>query len=157
MFTFPGHSAPLGITFYDGDNCNGAQSFDCSMKGDAFVALHGSWDRKVPTGYKVVHVPFTTNTNNPMPTGDVQDVFGQKDAATKCTGKENLNCVRPVNAVFRKGAMFVSSDATGEVIRIRKGSGDTSGGLSQTSGGQNHLANLLLGILISMGMAGLLS
>ncbi|CAG8486391.1 11111_t:CDS:2 [Paraglomus brasilianum] len=143
VLALPGHSAPLGITFYDGDNCNATQSFDCSMKGDAFVAFHGSWDRNVPTGYKVIRIPFTQNTSNPMPTGDTQDVFGQTDAATKCAGKANLKCMRPVNAVFRKGVMFVSSDATGEVIRIRKGSGDTSGGLSQTSGGQNHLAQMI--------------
>ena len=49
-----------------------------------------------------------------MPTGDTQDVFGQTDA---------------VNTVFRKGVMFISSD---EVIRVRKGSGDINGGLSQT-------------------------
>lgn len=54
--------------------------------------------------------------------------------------------MRPVNAVFRKGVMFISSD---EVIRVRKGSGDINGGLSQTSGGQNRLAwmiNLMLGL-----------
>ncbi|CAG8581240.1 427_t:CDS:1 [Paraglomus occultum] len=123
VLALPAHSAPLGITFYDGDNCGGAQSFDCSMKGDAFIAFHGSWDRKVPTGFKVVHVPFTTNTSNPMPTGAVQDVFGQKNAKKKCAGKRNLSCMRPVNAVFRKGMMFVSSDATGEVIRVRKDTG----------------------------------
>ncbi|CAG8680166.1 145_t:CDS:1, partial [Paraglomus brasilianum] len=82
------------------------------MKGDAFVAFHGSWDRNVPTGYKVIRVPFTQNTSYPMPTGDTQDVFGQTDA---------------VNAVFRKGVMFILSDATGEVIRVRKGSEDTNG------------------------------
>ena len=48
--------------------------------------------------------------------------------------------MRPVNAVFRKGVMFISSD---EVIRVRKGSGDINGGLSQTSGGQNRLARMI--------------
>jgi glucose/arabinose dehydrogenase len=28
------------------------------MKGSAFVALKGSWNRSEPTGYKVVRVPF---------------------------------------------------------------------------------------------------
>ncbi|CAG8660047.1 6477_t:CDS:2, partial [Paraglomus brasilianum] len=32
--------------------------------------------------------------------------------------------MRPVNAMFRKGVMFISSD---EVIRVRKGSGDING------------------------------
>ena len=36
--------------------------------------------------------------------------------------------MRPVNAVFRKGVMFISSD---EVIRVRKGSGDINEGLAR--------------------------
>lgn len=49
---FESHSAPLGLAFYD------AEAFPESYRGDAFVALHGSWNRAEPTGYKVVHVPF---------------------------------------------------------------------------------------------------
>jgi glucose/arabinose dehydrogenase len=41
------HSAPLGISFY-----TGAQ-FPASYLNDAFVAFHGSWNRNVPTGYKL--------------------------------------------------------------------------------------------------------
>ena len=33
------HSAPLGITFYDGE------MFPKDYRGDAFVTLHGSWNR----------------------------------------------------------------------------------------------------------------
>src|SRR5690554_5503055 len=46
------HSAPLGITFYDGD------MFPEEYHGDLFIAFHGSWNRSVPTGYKVVRLPF---------------------------------------------------------------------------------------------------
>jgi glucose/arabinose dehydrogenase len=42
-FTFNAHNAPLGFTF-DGE--------------DALVALHGSWNRTIPDGYKVVRVEF---------------------------------------------------------------------------------------------------
>src|SRR5262249_24598321 len=42
------HSAPLQITFYEGNN------FPAAYKGSAFVALHGSWNRIKRTGYKVV-------------------------------------------------------------------------------------------------------
>ncbi len=28
------------------------------MKGDAFVAMHGSWNRNTRTGYKVVRLDF---------------------------------------------------------------------------------------------------
>lgn len=38
------HSAPLGLTFYAGG------MFPAEYRGDLFVALHGSWNRAVPTG-----------------------------------------------------------------------------------------------------------
>lgn len=46
------HSAPLGLAFYTG------QRFPPEYRGSLFVAYHGSWNRSVPTGYKVVRVPF---------------------------------------------------------------------------------------------------
>jgi glucose/arabinose dehydrogenase len=49
---FESHSAPLGLVFYDTDQ------FPETYRGGAFVALHGSWNRAQPTGYKVVWVPF---------------------------------------------------------------------------------------------------
>ncbi len=42
------HSAPLGLAFYYGD------IFPQEYRGDLFVAYHGSWNRKEPTGYKIV-------------------------------------------------------------------------------------------------------
>jgi len=53
---FHAHSAPLGLVFYEGSQ------FPADYKGDAFVALHGSWDSAVPTGYKVVRVKFRNGT-----------------------------------------------------------------------------------------------
>ncbi len=49
---FQAHSAPLGLVFYEGTQ------FPERYRGGAFVALHGSWNRTVPTGYTVVFVPF---------------------------------------------------------------------------------------------------
>ena len=54
------HSAPLGLVFYDGTQ------FPADYHGDAFVALHGSWNANVPRGYKIVQVPF----ENGRPTGE---------------------------------------------------------------------------------------
>lgn len=56
-FTFNAHNAPLGLMFDD---------------GDALVALHGSWNRTIPDGYKVVRVEFRNGkavTANPFLTG----------------------------------------------------------------------------------------
>ena len=46
------HSAALGIVFYDG------KMFPKEYQGDAFVALHGSWNREKLTGYKIIRVRF---------------------------------------------------------------------------------------------------
>lgn len=46
------HSAALGIVFYDG------KMFPKDYQGDAFVALHGSWNREKLTGYKIIRIRF---------------------------------------------------------------------------------------------------
>ncbi|MFN0087429.1 MAG: PQQ-dependent sugar dehydrogenase [Blastocatellia bacterium] len=46
------HSAALGIEFYTG------RMFPKEYQGDAFVALHGSWNRSRRSGYKVIRIPF---------------------------------------------------------------------------------------------------
>jgi glucose/arabinose dehydrogenase len=46
------HSAPLQIAFYDGDK------FPTEYIGDAFVTLHGSWNRGDRSGNKVVRLLF---------------------------------------------------------------------------------------------------
>ena len=46
------HSAALGIVFYTG------KMFPVEYQGDAFVALHGSWNREKLTGYKIIRVHF---------------------------------------------------------------------------------------------------
>jgi glucose/arabinose dehydrogenase len=50
VVTFPAHNAPLGMHFYRGDAM--------PLRGDALVALHGSWNRSEPDGYRVVRVRF---------------------------------------------------------------------------------------------------
>jgi glucose/arabinose dehydrogenase len=46
------HSAPLGMLFY------GGTMFPPQYRGNAFVALHGSWNRSTLTGYKIISVPM---------------------------------------------------------------------------------------------------
>lgn len=98
------HSAPLGLAFYTGTN------FPKDYRGDLFVAFHGSWNRSVPTGYKVVRIPFDGN----MPTGEVEDfATGWLDlAANQVTG-------RPVGlAVGPDGALYISDDKGSVIYRI---------------------------------------
>lgn len=49
---FGAHTAPLGMRFYRGN------SFPERFRGGAFAALHGSWNRTVKSGYKVVFLAW---------------------------------------------------------------------------------------------------
>jgi glucose/arabinose dehydrogenase len=100
---FQAHSAPLNIAFYEGDN------FPAEYKGDAFVALHGSWNRGNRTGYKVVRVMFKDG----RPTGEYQDFMtGFVVSADEVWG-------RPVGVtIAQDGSLFVTEDGSGTIWRV---------------------------------------
>lgn len=99
------HSAPLGISFLQN-----ATQLPAQYRGDALVALHGSWDRKVPTGAKVIRVRI--QNNKPVSYDDF--VTGWQDAKGSRWG-------RPVDVVvLRDGSVLISDDTTGEIVRISK-------------------------------------
>lgn len=101
--TIQAHSAPLGLAFYTGD------SFPADYHGDLFIALHGSWNRSVPTGYKVVRAPMT----NGAPAGPVEDF------ATGWLNSDGNADGRPVDVVVGSdGALYVSDDKAGFIYRI---------------------------------------
>jgi len=98
------HSAPLGMVFYTG------QTFPAEYHGDLFVAFHGSWNRSVPTGYKVVRIPL----DGSLPSGSTEDfAVGWLDDETE----EVFG--RPVGlTVGPEGALYVSDDKGGIIYRI---------------------------------------
>jgi len=103
---FAAHSAPLGMVFYEGD------SFPAHYKGDAFVALHGSWNAAKPAGYAVAHVPFRDG----KPTGDYE-IF----AAGFWVEGDNPPIVwgRPAGlAVLQDGSLIIADDVGGTLWRI---------------------------------------
>ena len=104
------HSAPLAIAFYDA--AGGPAAFPAEYRGDAFVALHGSWNRAVRTGYKVIRLRM----KNGVATGEYEDfVTGFVASAAAVWG-------RPAGvAVATDGALLVSDDANGNVWRIAFG------------------------------------
>lgn len=97
------HSAPLGLAFYTGT------AFPEPYHGDLFVAFHGSWNRSVPTGYKVVRVHFAAKGSPGSP----------EDFATGFLEPDRTMHGRPVGlAVGPDGALYVSDDKGGFVYRI---------------------------------------
>ncbi len=99
------HSAPLGIVFYTGTQ------FPAEYQGDAFVALHGSWNRKNRTGYKVVRVPIRDG----KATGEYEDFITGwliDEAKPQVWG-------RPVGlAVHRDGSLLITDDAHNLIWRV---------------------------------------
>jgi len=97
------HSAPLGMAFYTGDD------FPAEYKGDAFVTLHGSWNRGVRTGYKVIRMRFKDG----KPTGEYDDFI------TGFVISDKQVWGRPVGvAVAKDGSLFVSEDGSGTIWRV---------------------------------------
>jgi glucose/arabinose dehydrogenase len=97
------HSAPLGISFYE------ASQFPPEYKGDAFVALHGSWNRAKRTGYKVARLLFKDG----KPTGEYEDFL------VGFVADDSGVWGRPVDvAVARDGALLVTDDGGGSIWRV---------------------------------------
>ncbi len=97
------HTASLGLAFYDGT------LFSERYRGGAFVGQHGSWNRRPPSGYKVIFVPF----ENGRPSGGPEDILtGFLSEAGNAHG-------RPAGvAVDRSGALLIANDVGNTVWRV---------------------------------------
>ncbi len=102
------HSAPLTMAFY-APPAGATARFPPSYAGQAFVALHGSWNRSKRTGYKVVQV----EVDNGVPTGAYKDfLVGFVNESGHVWG-------RPVGvAVMRDGSLLVGEDENGTLWRV---------------------------------------
>jgi len=106
--TFQAHTAPLGLRFYDG------VMFPEAVRGDLFVALHGSWNRSAPVGYKLIRIPFAGGV-----AGQAED-FATGWMANE--GDRGSVWGRPVDVlVAPDGALLVSDDNAGAIYRITYG------------------------------------
>jgi glucose/arabinose dehydrogenase len=102
------HSAPLGLAFYEGSE------FPAEYRNDLFVAFHGSWNRSVPTGYKVVRVKLD---DEGQPVGGAEDFITGWLAPGET--KRGRWMGRPVGIIFGgDGAMYLSDDAGGVIYRV---------------------------------------
>ena len=104
---YQAHSAALHLTFYTATA--GAAAFPREYVGDAFVAFHGSWNRSMLTGYKVVRVRM----RNGIPTGEYEDFL------TGFIVNNGDVWGRPVaTAVLADGSLLVSDDGANQIYRI---------------------------------------
>jgi glucose/arabinose dehydrogenase len=99
--TFPAHSTPIGIAFLH------QSAFPQSYRNSAIVALHGSWNRQQPSGYKLVQVKF--EGDKPVSVTDFMTGWLSQDGAWG----------RPVDVVVGPdGALYVSDDRAGLIYRV---------------------------------------
>jgi len=97
------HSAPLGMTFYEGT------MFPAEYRGSAFAALHGSWNRHLRTGYKIVRAILKDG----VPTGEYEDFV------TGFVTTDGSVWGRPVGVTVAKdGALLFSEDGNGTIWRV---------------------------------------
>lgn len=105
------HSAPLGLAFGAGT------MFPPEYRNSLYIAFHGSWNRSVPTGYKVVRVPLDAKGEP----GRAAEDFATGWLAPGETRKGKW-MGRPVGVLFgADGSLFISDDASGHVYRVTFG------------------------------------
>ncbi len=105
LITMQAHSAPLGLAFYPLD----ASQFPASYRNSLYIAFHGSWNRSIPTGDKIVRIPLS-NGNVAGPAEDFLTGWMNSDGSYRD---------RPVGITFAlDGSMFISSDQDGFIYHI---------------------------------------
>ena len=99
------HAAPMQMAFYTGT------AFPAAYRGDAFVAMRGSWNRRPPSGYEVVRVRFEDGRPagfEPFVTG-----FLQQDG----DGWAQMGRLAGL-AVTPDGALLFTDDQNGVIYRV---------------------------------------
>ena len=97
------HTASLGIAYAR------SAALPAPFTNGMFVGQHGSWNRKPPSGYKVIFVPFA----NGRPAGEPLDVL------TNFLSERGDAQGRPVGvAIDRRGALLVADDVGNTIWRV---------------------------------------
>ena len=95
------HVAPLSIRFLKNQS-------DTALNGTALVAEHGSWNRSVKVGYRIIRLVFAGDSVR-------EEVF-----LTGCELHDEVIC-RPVDILEAPdGRLFVSDDYAGAIYTITK-------------------------------------
>jgi glucose/arabinose dehydrogenase len=103
-FAIGSHVAPLGLTFYTGNN------LPARYRGGAFIGEHGSWDRSPLSGYVVSYVAFENG----------KPVSAPKDVVTGFTSADQKQLYgAPVGvAQDRDGGLLIADDVGNAIWRV---------------------------------------
>jgi glucose/arabinose dehydrogenase len=100
------HSAPLGLAFIP------EEGWPEEYWHNLLVAYHGSWNRSVPTGYKIVR--FKLNAD-----GSYDGEPKAEDFITGFVNSEGKRIGRPVDIkVFPGGKIYISNDQAGMIYKV---------------------------------------
>jgi glucose/arabinose dehydrogenase len=115
------HTASLGLAFYDG-------AMLPQFAGGALIGQHGSWNRRPPSGYKVVFVPFSNGRPEGLP----------RDVLTGFLGAGGDTAYgRPVGVeTARDGAILVADDVGNAIWRITPTAASDAAGATQATAGR---------------------
>jgi len=98
------HSAPLGLSFVS------EIGWPSEYHGNLMVAYHGSWNRSVPTGYKVVRFVLDEDGN----------YVSRENFITGWLSDDNDVFGRPVDILIGEdGSMYISDDKAGLIYVVK--------------------------------------
>jgi glucose/arabinose dehydrogenase len=102
----PAHSAPLGLAFIP------EEGWPEKYWYDLLIAYHGSWNRSVPTGYKIIRIPLDAHG---APEGEPVDFM------TGFMTGDGTVLGRPVDIQAEPGGiLYITDDRAGVVYRITR-------------------------------------
>ncbi|MBO9470844.1 PQQ-dependent sugar dehydrogenase [Endozoicomonas sp. G2_2] len=107
MLMWTPHAAPMQMRFYESD------ALGTMYRGDAFVAMRGSWNRKPPSGYEIVRVDFDEGepqSIEPFITGFVQQTDDGWQQIGRLAGL----------TVAEDGSLLFSDDENGVIYRVSR-------------------------------------
>ena len=103
----PAHSSPLGLSFVP------EEGWPAHYKNNLLVVYHGSWNRSVPTGYKIVRFSLDDEGNLPKEGLEVHDFI------TGWFTDDGRVLGRPADIMALPGGeLYISDDRAGVIYRV---------------------------------------
>ena len=126
---YTAHSAPMQMAFYKGS------AFPEAYRGDAFIAMRGSWNRRPPSGYEVVRVDFENGKPVAMEPFLTGFLLQQENGKYGYLGRLAGIAVTP------EGALLVADDSNGIVYKVSHDDG--VGAAQPTTGNAAEVPNVV--------------